>query len=177
MNYRSSIDLLDLVGARVQSTVVDGKTVNAIIIPTDWNDIKVTMKDGAPSHAFLNKREWETSQKFREACMNNHKDDPDYVAPSHQISVAYSQEFEERAIASAERRLRADAEFMARGLSDEEIKKEAKYAVSNKSRIGYMTPLKRAEPVMYTGVAPAAQVVGEYVPPTGEVEVGDDLPF
>ena len=35
MNNKASIDLMSLVGAQVQSAVINGKTVNAIVIPVD----------------------------------------------------------------------------------------------------------------------------------------------
>ena len=178
MNNRSSIDLLALVGAKLMSVEINGKKVNVVAIPTGWNDISVTADKttNEPNHAYLNMREWETSQKFREACVLRHQDEEDYIAPSHQISVSYSEDFTKAAIASAEKRLRADKEFMARGLSDEDIKNEARYAVNNKARIGYVTPLKRAEPAAYTGTAPTAQGVGSWTPPA-EVSPEDDLPF
>lgn len=177
MNQKSSIDLLGLVGAQVKSDVINGKPVNLIVIPVAWNDISVTVDtNGTPNHAYLNMREWETNEKFRKACEANHAGEEDYIAPSHQISVSYSEEFEKAAIASAEKRLRADATFMAKNPTDEDIKREARYAVSNKARIGYVTPLKRREPTAYQGVAPAMQATGAYIPTT-EAQPGDDLPF
>lgn len=177
MNQKSSIDLLGLVGAQVKSDVINGKPVNLIVIPVAWNDISVTVDtNGTPNHAYLNMREWETNEKFRKACEANHAGEEDYIAPSHQISVSYSEEFEKAAIASAEKRLRADATFMSKNPTDEDIKREARYAVSNKARIGYVTPLKRREPTAYQGVAPAMQATGAYIPTT-EAQPGDDLPF
>ncbi len=179
MSNKSSIDLLALVGAELISVEKNGRKVNCVCVPVDYNCISVTAnKDtGMPNHAYLNMREWEVSAKFREACMKNHEGEDGYVAPSHQISVSYTEDFEKAARASAEKRLRGDEQFMARGLSDDEIKKEAAYAVSNKARIGYVTPMRRQEPSAYSGTAPQAQGVSTYVPPTGEVNPGNDLPF
>lgn len=177
MNQKSSIDLLDLVGAQIKSDVINGKPVNYVVIPVAWNCIGVTTdSNGNPNHAFLNMKEWETSEKFRKACEANHAGEEDYIAPSHQISVSYTEEFEKAAIAAAEKRLRADATFMAKNPTDEDIKREARYAVANKARIGYVTPMKRREPTEYQGVAPAMQATGAYIPTT-EAQPGDDLPF
>lgn len=178
MNNKSSIDLLALVGAQLMSVEINGKKVNAVVVPTAWNDISVTADKttGLPNHAYLNMREWETSQKFKDACMQNHLGETDYVAPSHQIAVSYTTDFEQKAVAAAEKRLRADATFMAKNPSEEDIKKEAKYAVANKSRIGYVTPLKPAAAPAYTGAAQTAQGIGAYTP-NNEVSPEDDLPF
>ena len=179
MNQKSSIDLLSLAGAELVSIEKNGKKVNCVVVPVAYNCISVTAnkETGVPNHAYLNMREWEVSQKFREACIRNHEGEDDYLPPSHQISVAYTEEFTNLARSSAEKRLRGDAEFMAKNPTDEDIKREAAYAVSNKARIGYVTPLKRQEPAAYTGTAPAASVQGAYVPPTGEAQPEDDLPF
>lgn len=75
------------------------------------------------------------------------------------------------------KRLRQDTEFMAKNPTEDDIKREAAYAVSNKARIGYVTPLKRREPATYTGTAPSASVAGGYVATSGEADMNDDLPF
>lgn len=179
MNQKSSIDLLALVGAELMSVEKNGKRMNGVFIPVDYNCIGVTAdkNTGVPNHAYLNMREWETSAKFRDVCVQNHQGEDGYMPPSHQIAVSYTEDFETAARASAEKRLRADKEFMKKKPSEEDIKREAAYAVSNKARIGYVTPLKRQEPAAFTGIAQAAAGTGAYVPPAGEVDPTDDLPF
>lgn len=179
MNQKSSIDLLALAGAELMSIEKDGKKMNCVVIPVEWNCVGVTVDErtGVPGHAYLNMREWETSQKFKEACMQNHQGEDGYMPPSHQISVSYTEDFEKKAKAAAMKRLRQDAEFMTKNPTEDDIKREAAYAVSNKARIGYVTPLKRREPIAYTGTAPSASVVGGYATASGEAEMNDDLPF
>lgn len=177
MNNKASIDLMSLVGAQVQSAVINGKTVNAIVIPVAWNDISVTQDtNGNPNHAYLNLREWQTNDKFRQACEANHQGEEDYVAPSHTIAVSYREEFEKAAIASAVKRLKGDATFMAKNPTEDDIQAQARIDVRNRQRIGYVTPLKRTEPAAYAGTAPAMQGAGAYIPTT-EAQPGDDLPF
>lgn len=179
MNNQSSIDLLALMGAQLRSVEINGKPQNCVIIPVHWNCVKVTenKETHLPNHAYLNMREWETSQKYKDACMERNADKEGYVPPSHQISVSYTEEFEKAARLSAEKRLRSDSDYMSGHPSDEDIEREAKYAVSNKARIGFVTPLKRMEQPIFTGRAKSAQGVGDYAPFDGEVNPGDDLPF
>lgn len=182
-NFKGSINLMQLLGAKVVSMEVNGKPMNCVCIPVGWNDIHVTADKttNQPNGAYLNIRGWGTSPKFRQACEANNTDKEGYIAPSHQLSASYTEDFQKAAVASAEARLRGDEKFMAENPSEEEIKKQASYAVSNKSRIGTLTPLERKEPEAYTGQAAPAQGVGEFVPPTvdadGNVLPGADLPF
>ncbi|MDD3037946.1 hypothetical protein [Bacteroides sp.] len=182
-NYKGSINLMQLMGAKVVSMEVNGKPMNCVCIPVGWNDIAVTADKttNEPNGAFLNLRGWETGANFRKACEERNTDKEGYVAPSHQISVSYTESFQEAAQKSAEARLRNNAEFMKNNPTDDDIKKQAKYDVSNKSRVGTLTPLERQQPTAYAGQSPAAQVAGQWTPPTvdaeGHVIPGDDLPF
>ena len=182
-NFKGSINLMQLMGAKVVSMEINGKPMNCVCIPTGWNDIRVTADKATnqPNGAYLNLRGWGTSPKFRQACEKNNADKEGYVAPSHQLHNSYSEEFQKAAIASAEARLRGDEEFMAKNPSEEDIKKQASYAVNDKSRIGTVTPLERKEPEAFAGQAAPAQGVGGWTPPAvdaeGNVLPGDDLPF
>jgi hypothetical protein len=177
--FRGKIDYLKLLGASLRSVEINGKAMNCIVIPVDYNDIFVSAdkETGAPVAATQMLRFWEFSDNYRTKCMNNNASNPDYVAPTHKVVVSYGEEFQKKAMASAEKRVRANAEFMATNPSDEEIQKQAKIIVNDRSRIGDMTPLQPKSPQLYTGVAQVATGVGEYVAPDGEVNPEDDLPF
>ncbi len=181
-NFKGNINLMQLVGAQIVSMEVNGKSMNCVCIPVAWNDIYLTADRTAnqPNGAYLNLRAWATGIKYRQTCEVNNADREGYVAPSHQLSVSYSENFQKAANTAAETRLRNDKEFMAKNLPEEEIKKQALYAVSNKSRIGTLTPLERHQPEVYTGQANPAQGVGEWTPPVTDEEntqPSDDLPF
>lgn len=181
-NLKGNINLMQLVGAQVVSMEVSGKSMNCICIPVAWNDIYLTADRTAnqPNGAYLNIRAWGTSAKFRQVCEANNTDREEYVAPSHQVSVSYSENFQKAAVAAAETRLRNNKEFMEKNLPDEEIKKQAHYAVSNKSRIGTLTPLERQQPETYAGQAKPAQGVSEWIPSMTDgdnTQPSDDLPF
>ena len=181
-NFKGNINLMQFVGAKVVSMEVNGALMNCVCIPVVWNDIHVTADKttNQPNGAYLNIRAWGTAAKFRQACEANNTDKEGYVAPSHQLSISYSEKFQKDAVAAAEKRLRKDEEFMAKNLSEEEIQKQALYAVNNKSRFGTLTPLERQQPETYTGQAAPAQGVGEWTPPTENDENSqqiDDLPF
>lgn len=177
-NFKGSVDLLKLNGAQVVTIEVNGKPQTVVAIPTGWNDIAVTSDtEGKPKGAYLNLRAWETNEKFRKACLER---DPEQEPPTHQIQVSYREEFQNAAQLAAEKRLRADDSYMAKNPSEEDILKEAKYAVSNKSRIGTLTAMVKKEAPAYTGQAPVA-ATGAWAPPAvdenGNVNPGDDLPF
>lgn len=178
MNNKASIDYLRLQGAEVKSVEINGKPMNCIVIPVAWNGIKVTADTatGSPVSATQYLREWETNQKYKDACIANHLGEADYLPPSHQISVSYSEELGGAYKKRHELRLRSDAKFMATHPTDDDIKKRAAYELSNQTRIGTVTPMKRQEPPIYTGAAPAV-AVGSYIPPTNEDAQEDDLPF
>lgn len=178
MNYKGSIDLLKLNGATLASIeVAPGVVKNCVVVPVEWNDIQVPANaEGKPTGAYMNIREWETGDAFRKACVERNADKPDYVAPSHQLEVSYSEDFRKAAIAAAVKRLKADASFMAANPSEEAIEKEAKYSVSNKARLGHITPMQPKPQQQYQGAAPAA-TAGAYTPPAEAAGPVDDLPF
>lgn len=179
-NFKGSINLLQLIGAEVRSMEIAGSKRNVVIVPVDWNDIAVTTDQSTnkPNAAYMNLRAWETNNKFRQTCIEHNADKEDYVPPTHQIQNSYSLNFQEAAQKSVEARLREDEKFMAKNPSDDEIKTKAKNEVSNKSRIGMLTPLTRKQPQPYTEQAEEA-VAGEWQPSTAEQEQKpiDDLPF
>lgn len=65
---------------------------------------------------------------------------------------------------------------MAENPSDDDIKTKARNEISNKSRLGTLTPLARKQPQSFTGQAEAASA-GQWQSPTGDQNVKDDLPF
>lgn len=182
-HFKGSINLMQLLGTSVVSMEVSGKTMNCIVIPADYNDISVTVDKttNQPNGAYLNFRLWETNAKFRQSCVERNSDKEGYIAPSHHFSNSYRELFQKNAEASAERRLRADEEFMKKERTDEQIKNEAKYAVNNKAQIGTVTPLERQQPIAFTGQAAPATASGAFVAPTvdkdGNTLPPEDLPF
>lgn len=181
-NFKGNINLMQLVGAKVVSMEVNGKSMNCVCIPAAWNDIYLSADKATnePNGAYLNIRAWGTGVKYRQVCEANNADKEGYIAPSHQISTSYSEQFQKDAVAAAENRLRKNEELMAKNLPEEEIKKKALYTVSNKSRIGTLTPLEPQQPEAYTGKAAPAQGISEWIPPMEDSEDSqskDDLPF
>ena len=179
MNGKSSFDYLKLQGAQVMSVEISGKKMNCVVIPVDYNGITVTADKttGLPNAAFQNCREWETSQKFKDACIANNTDKEDYIAPSHSIEVSYPEKLETAYKKRHEELVRKDEKFMATNPTEDAIKQEANNRYRRQLRIGYVTPLKKAEPQPFTGAAQAANSTGAWVPPPAEANPGDDLPF
>lgn len=181
-SFKGSINLLSLLGAEVVSMEVNGVVRNVVAIPVGWNDITVTTNETTqkPNAAYLNLRAWETGDAFKKACMERNDDKEDYIAPSHQLQVNYGAEFQELAQKAAVARLSKDEKFMEKNPTEEAIVQQAKYDVSNKSRIGTLTPLARKQPQQFNGQAAAANA-GAYVPPAPgsdeHVNPADDLPF
>lgn len=177
MNNKASFDYLKLQGAKVGSAEVNGKKMNCVIIPVAWNGIRVNTdeKTGAIVSATQYTREWETNQKYKDACIANHQGEADYLPPSHQIAVSYPTELEEAYKKRIREQLMADTTFMATNPTEEDIKKQVSYRFSDMTRIGTVTPLKPKEAPVLTGDAPAIST-GAYIPTT-EAQPGDDLPF
>ena len=94
------------------------------------------------------------------------------------LHIGYSQEFREKAEKAAYERLAKDPQHA--GKPEDELKKLARYAVNDKTRIGTMTALEPKQPQAFTGQATAVGTT-DWVPPTvdenGNVMPGDDLPF
>lgn len=179
-SYRAGQDLLKLVGTRVVSMEVNGKAENFICIPARFNDITINAdSNGQPRSAYLNFNLWATNDRFRKACMERNADKQNYQAPSHELAVSYSEDFLAAACRAAEKRLRADAAYMAKNPSEEEIKKQARYDVNNRARMGYATMIQPKAAPTYQNVAPAATNVGAYQSPTTDQPIApeDDLPF
>ena len=179
-SYRAGADLLKMVGARVVSMDVNGKAENFICIPARFNDITINAdNEGRPKSAFLNFNLWATNENFRKACLARNAEKENYQAPSHELSVSYSEDFQAAACRSAEKRLRANAEFMAKNPSEEDIKKQARWDVSNRSRFGFATPIQPKAAPTYQKTAPAAPAMGGYQAPSTDQPVApeDDLPF
>lgn len=181
-NLRESINLMQLVGAKLISVDNNGKPLNGIFIPVEHNDIPVFTNptSGEITGVYLNMLGWETNASFRHACEERNAGKEGYVAPSHQLSVSYGEDFQQYAESCALKRLQNDSEFMAKNPSEEEIKKQASYAVNKKRRIGTVTPMEKKQPTPYTGHAPAT-TAGVWIPPAvdanGNTEIPDDLPF
>ena len=177
MNNKASFDYLKLQGAKGESVKVNGKMMNCVIIPVAWNGIRVNTdeKTGAIVSATQYAREWETNQKYKDACIANHQGEADYLPPSHQIAVSYPEELEKAYKERYREQLMADAEFMATNPTEEDIKRRVAILFSNQTRIGIVTPIKPKEAPVLTGDAPAA-TTGAYIPTT-EAQPGDDLPF
>lgn len=179
-HMRGSINLMQFVGAELRSMEIAGKSRNVVVIPVDFNDISVTCnkETGEPNAAFVNLRAWETNEKFRSVCVERNKDKEGYTPPSHQLSVSYGEDFQKVAEMVAERRLRGTEKFMSCNPSDEEVKKAARYEVSNKQRIGMLHPMEPQPAQTFKGIAP--QTTSEaYIPPTdaNHATPDDDLPF
>lgn len=179
MNYKGSIDYLKLIGAQVMSVDINGKKMNCVVIPCDWNGIRVTAdkETGKPRAAYQNIAERTYNQKYIDSCIANHQGEEGYVAPSHEVRVSYPKELREAYVKRQTEFLRADKEYMATNPTNEDIERKAGTMVSNRSSIGNITPIPEKEAPTYTATAPAA-TTGAYVPPTtDEVSPGDELPF
>lgn len=170
-NYYASIDLLRLKGASVRSADVNGRVMNVVMIPVDYNDIFVSVKDGMPSSARLSLNMWQVNDKFRQACIEKNKDKENYNPPCNNIDVSYSQEFREKAETAAFNRLRKSN---GGTMSDDELKKAARYEVSNASNIGYMHERAARQPEQLGTLASPVSSQGYSA---SEPVTADDLPF
>lgn len=179
MDYKVNINYMKLIGAQVMSVDINGKKMNCVVIPCDWNGIKVTAdkETGKPRGAYQNITERTYGQKYIESCRANHQGEEGYVAPSHEIRVSYPKALREAYVKRQAELLRADKEYMATNPTDKDIESKAGTLVANRSSIGNATPIPENEAPAFVGSAPAAIGTGAYVPPPAEVNPEDDLPF
>lgn len=173
-NYSLSVDLLRLVGAEVCSLEFKGQKRNCIIIPTGWNDIEVKVdNNGKPVAAPVYMRAWETKESYIKACKEKNADNPDFVPPSHTLDVNWHEEFMNKAVEAAYKRMKGDPQNA--NIPEEELKKKALYEVRNKLRIGNMKVLaKREQPTLQGAASPLQAAPQEF---SQEAEPKDDLPF
>lgn len=175
-NFSFSQDLLKFIGADVCALDYKGKVRNCIIIPVDWNDIKVVVDDkNKPVAAPVYGRSWVTNDTYVKACIEKHRDDPNYTPPSHTMSLVWSEEFMNKAVEAAYKRIKEDPQNA--GVSDEDLKKKALYEVRNKLRIGSMKVLaKREQPTLQGTATPLNAAPQEFSQEVTASE-DDDLPF
>ena len=177
-NQSTTFNYLKLRGACIRSVEIQqGKVMNCVVIPIEWNDIFVPVPEqGAPTVASSRLSHFGVHENFRQKCINDHPNDPNYIPPSHNVQISYSEEFRNKAIDLTVKRVKEDAAFMAKNPSEEDIRKEAGYRVSNGSRVGYTYPMRKSTPSTYSSAAPIANT-GAYTPPAMDASIPDDLPF
>lgn len=178
-NFKGSINLLSLVGSKLASMEIEGKQRNVVVVPVDWNDIFVSAsQDGSkPTGAYLNLRAWPVGNKYRQTCMERNAGKENYTAPTHQLQVSYGKSLQTAAERAVTKKLKNDPDFMKTNPSEEDISREARNRVNNRSRIGTLTPLDM-KPIEFSATAPSSSF-GEYAanPQQGPVSPDDDLPF
>lgn len=184
-NFSGNINLLGFKGAKVFSGL-DQQHPNQLFvcIPVGWNDIQLS-QDGkyASARVFMS----ETNDKFRQACIQRKQQSGDdmtgYMPPSHQMEVSFSQEFRQRALEAARKRLISEhPEWTGADLEDPERNTDLKNAMYDavRCRLGSMYCHQRqqsaAAPATNYAQAPAAQGWQEGQPFPAAEET-DDLPF
>lgn len=173
-NFSLTADLLKFIGAEVCSLNFKGKMRNCVIIPVDWNDIDVKVNDqNKPVAAPVYLRGWEAKEAYIKACKEKNSDNKDYVAPSHLLEMNWREDFMNKAVDTAYKRLKSDTQNEA--VPDDELKKKALYEVRGKLRVGSMKVLaKREQPTLQGDASPLQEAPQEYAQ---EVDAKDDLPF
>lgn len=173
-NFSISGDLLNFVGADVRALEYEGKVRNCVIIPVDWNDLEVKVNDqNKPVAVPFYGRAWEVKEAYLKACMEKNAGDPNFIAPSHTVELNWREDFMNKAVDAAFKRMKVDSQ--STGVTDEDLKKKALYEVRNRLRLGTMKVLaKREQPTLQGPAVPLQSAPQEFSP---EVNGSDDLPF
>lgn len=187
-SFSGNINLLGFKGAKVFSGL-DQQHPNQLFvcIPVGWNDIQLS-QDGkyASARVFMA----ETNDKFRQACIQRKQQSGDdmtgYMPPSHQMEVSFTQEFRQRALEAARKRLLSEhPEWTGADLEDPERNTDLRNAMYDavRCRLGSMYCHQRQSattPTAAPAAATAAQGAQGWTPQQGqpfpEAE-SDDLPF
>ena len=187
-NFSGQMNLLGFKGARVFTNLDPQKPQMAwVCIPVPYNDIQLA-QDGkyASARVFMA----ETNDKFRQACIQRKQQSGDdmtgYMPPSHQMEVSFSQEFRQRALEAARKRLLGEhPEWTGSDLEDPEHNTDLRNAMYDavRCRLGSMYCHQRttisASPSV--SVAQPAQGAQGWQPggdaPFPPQQDTDDLPF
>lgn len=203
MNYRQSINLMQLRGAQLCSATINGQKVNVVMIPVQDNHISVTVdpQTRQPNAAYLNLIADEPGNAYYDKIL---RENPKASLPSHMLYNNPMPEARKRLDALMEQKLRNDANYMATNPTNEDIAKRAHYDVRRTLYVGRAYSL--GQPNEFRGSAPQAEVsayqpTGEEAgtqqqaqqgnapqhpaqqgwqlpdPPKSDINPGDDLPF
>ncbi len=184
MNFRGSINLLNLKGAQILNvTLPNGRTEPCIVVPAAYNDMIRPRKDGNGMEIipYVNFRAFPPHPNYIAACQRNHAGEENYVLPSHSMKVSFTEDFRNRASAAAERRIRKENPT----ITDADLQKQVAAAVN--ISLGDLIPVETQQ----RGFTPTGSVAATPADPsqfntpqpttdpvTGEVTSNpDDLPF
>lgn len=193
MNYRQSINLMQLRDAKLLQVEINGRKVNAVVIPVQDNHISVTVdpQTRQPNAAYLNLIADEPGNAYYDKIL---RENPKATLPSHMLYNNPMPDARKRLDALMEQKLRNDANYMATNPTNEDIAKRAHYDVRRTLYVGRAYSL--GQPNEFRGSAPQAEV-SAYQPtgeesgtqqavqqdnnhpqrPTSNINPDDDLPF
>lgn len=193
-SFYGSIDLLKLKGARLLSGIDEKHPqMNFVCIPiVNYSGVSLQQnRDGSGFRAQLPVNLWPVSDRYRQIVIQNKisrgEDVNGYNPPSHQMEVSYPQEFREKAMEAAKKRILTEhPDWKDSPEHEKELKNEIYNAV--RIRLGNITAhiaqqyQQTAQP---TQAAAPSQPPLDYVPPQydnngnpiDESYEGDDLPF
>lgn len=162
-NGYGSIDFMKFPGAYIAS---DGNGNNVVVIPVRHSDIKVSAD---MKHASVGLGVIETRSEYREACMKNNADKPNYTPPTYHVELSFSKEKYESLCESVAKKV--VTEHPEWGMYSHKEKGNPLYNEVYRRvhiRLGTITKFSSE----FTGTAPKAQLSS--VMPE---QVDDDLPF
>ena len=163
MNYRQSINLMQLRDAKLLQVEINGRKVNAVVIPVQENHISVTVDQQTrqPNAAYLNLIADEPGNAYYDKIL---RENAKATLPSHMLYNNPMPEARKRLDALMEQKLRNTPEYMATNPTNEEIAKRAHYDVRRTLYVGRAYSL--GQPNEFRGSAPQAEVSAYQ--PTGE---------
>lgn len=186
-NFSGTINLLGFKGAKVFTNLdAQHPQMAWVCIPVPYNDIQLS-QDGkyASARVFMA----ETNDKFRQACIQRKQQSGDdmtgYMPPSHQMEVSFTQEFRQRALEAARKRLLGEhPEWTGADLEDPERNTDLRNAMYDavRCRLGSMYCHQRQSSTTPTAAAPAAATAAQGAQSWQEgahfpAQEEDDLPF
>lgn len=195
-SFYGNIDLMKLKGAKLLTGLDEKKKDRVYVcIPVAWSEIKTTQDAQGNTHARLSVNLWETGAKYRQACIAGKQargeDVSNYIPPSHQMEVGYSEDFRTKAEEAARKRLLKEHPDW----SQPEHAQELKNAIYNAVRVRLGTISAHVAKEQRASVATAVQGVSGYTPqqtegadgqvqgaadpndPFANDDYPDDLPF
>lgn len=165
MNYRQSINLMQLRGSQLCSAEINGRKVNVIMIPVQENHISVTVDQQTrkPKDAYLNLLANEPGDAYYDKVL---RENPKAKLPSHMLYNNPMPDARRRLEILREQQLRNTPEYMATNPTDEEVAKRAHYDVGRSLYIGRAYSIESQNE--YRGTAPQT-ATSDYQPTGNEL--------
>lgn len=187
-SFYGSLDLLKFKGAKLLSGLDEKHPeMNYVCIPiVNYSGVSLLKGHDGNMRANVPLNYWPVSERYRQAIIANKQSRGEDISrfnpPSHQVEVSYSQEFREKALEAAKKRILTEhPDWKDNPEHEKELKSEMYNAV--RIRLGNITAHVEwgssgyGSPSNGYQQAPAAQNAQPWTPPTVDADGNEQMPY